>query len=111
MGFKTEEAIDSSVVANELMQDIIEVDRVRQFMSPELSSEDLFRIDCGILSSLKNTQDFSRELISLLENGRFEAFKPRTIENELQAVQQQVMADITLPLQNMFDELVEFVEL
>lgn len=111
MGYKTEEAMDSSIVANGIMRDIIDIDRAKEMLSPDLSSEDLFRIDCGILSSLKNTKDFSRDLIELLEKGQFEPTKPKTIDDEVQNIQQQVMADITTPLQNLFDDLFRFVEL
>lgn len=108
MGLKTEEVMDSNVVANGIMQDIIDIDRIESMFSKELSSEDLFRIDCAILSSLRQTEDFSRDLLRQLEEGKFETFisaPQKTIENEMKFIQQQTIADITIPLQNMFDEM------
>lgn len=107
MNLKTD--MDSNLVANEIMHEIIDIDRVEKMMSPQLSSEDLFKIDCGILSSLRATQDFSRDLLNKLEKGSFELFVPRTLDSDIQTIQQQVMADITMPLQKMFDDLMEYV--
>lgn len=112
MGLKTKEVMDSNLVANGIMQDIIDIDRIESMFSKELSSEDLFRIDCAILASLKKTEDFSRDLLQQLEKGKFETFveaPQKTIENELKIVQQEAIADITLPLQSMFDEMADYV--
>ena len=115
MDSKTENAMvmDSNAVANGIMRDINDIDRMEKMLSSELSSEDLFRIDCAILSSLRNTTDFSRDLLQQLENGRFEEMavkeKPKTIDKQLAEIQKNTMIDITMPLQNMFDEMASYV--
>lgn len=104
--------IDSNTVANGIMADIIDVDRMERMLGSKLSSEDLFRIDCAILSSLRNTQDFSRDLLEQLESGLFETVSvkpPKTIETDLQDIQQETLMDITLPMQSMFDEMASFI--
>lgn len=92
--------IDSNSVANNIMADIIDVERMERMMGSELSSEDLFRIDCAILSSLRKTKDFSRDLLEQLETGMI-----KTPQNELQ----NAPNDITLPMQNLFDEISNFI--
>ena len=99
--------VDSNTIANGIMQDIIDVDRMERMLGSELSSADLFRIDCAILSSLRDTQDFSRDLLEQLESGKFKAVAvkpPKTFENQ----NQSTLMDIILPLQSMFDEMAEF---
>ncbi len=107
-------AIDTNTVANSIMRDITDIDAMEKMLSAELSSEDLFRIDCAILSSLRGTKDFSRDLLSQLEAGKFEAMveKPEKVtpqKDMFMEVQRQTMADITQPLQNMFDEMANMV--
>ena len=94
--------IDSNTVANNIMADIIDVERMERMMGSELSSEDLFRIDCAILSSLRKTKDFSRDLLEQLETGMF-----KSPQEELQNAPNNI--DISLPIQNMFDEIANFV--
>lgn len=106
------EGIDSNVVANGVMRELNDIDRMERMLGAELSSEDLFRIDSAILSSLRNTTDFSRDLLNKLETGKFETVAvkpPKSIDLELANIQHQTMADITLPLQNMFDEMADYV--
>ena len=97
---------DSNVIANSIMQDINEVDA-----RMPLSCEDLYRIDSAILSSLRQTQDFSRELLKKLESGDFESFTspPKFIQDEFTIIQQEAIMDITLPLQNLFDDMTDYV--
>lgn len=114
MNSKTENVIvnDCNTIANGIMRDINDLDAMERMLSSELSSEDLFRIDCAILASLRDTTDFSRDLLHQLEEGKFEkvAVKvPKTIDNELAEIQKETMIDITLPLQNMFDEMINYV--
>ena len=115
MDSKTEKVMvmDCNTVANGIMRDINDIDRMEKMLSSELSSEDLFRIDCAILSSLRNTTDFSRDLLQQLENGKFEEMtvkeEPKTIDKQLAEIQKNTMIDITMPLQNMFDEMVSYV--
>ncbi len=114
MDSKTENVMvnDCNTIANGIMRDINDIDAMERMLSSELSSEDLFRIDCAILSSLRETTDFSRDLLHQLEEGKLEkvAVKtPKTIDNELAEIQKDTMIDITLPLQNMFDEMVNYV--
>ena len=113
MGSKIENVtlIDSNALANEVLCDIQDVAQMESMLDMELSSEDLFRIDSAILSSLRNTQDFSRDLLERLETGLFEevAEKPPKTPNIPDAVQQEVMADMTAPIHNLFDEIEDFV--
>ncbi len=117
MGLKTKEVIDSNATATGIMQDIFELDRMERMLGTELSSEDLFRIDSAILMSLRNTEDFSRSLLSQLEQGKFETIaappefieSKSSIEQEVEQIQQAIMADITQPLQEMFDEMANLV--
>lgn len=119
MNSKTEKVMvmDCNTVANGIMRDINDIDRMERMLSSELSSEDLFRIDCAILSSLRNTTDFSRDLLKQLEEGKFETVtnekpeKPvaKSIDKQLTEIQQNTMIDITMPLQNMFDEMASIV--
>ena len=103
-------AIDSNTVANELVNEVIDVGRMERVFKSDLSSADLFKIDSAILSSLRNTQDFSRDLLKQLESGIFETFTqpPSAFEMD-QLIQQEAMMDITLPLQDMFDEFTDIV--
>lgn len=109
--------MDCNTVANGIMRDINDIDRMERMLSSELSSEDLFRIDCAILSSLRNTTDFSRNLLKQLEEGKFETVtnekpeKPvaKSVDKQLTEIQQNTMIDITMPLQNMFDEMASIV--
>lgn len=119
MNSKTEKVMvmDCNTVANGIMRDINDIDRMERMLSSELSSEDLFRIDCAILSSLRNTTDFSRDLLKQLEEGKFETVtneKPKkpvakSVDKQLTEIQQNTMIDITMPLQNMFDEMASIV--
>ena len=95
--------IDSNAIANNIMTDIVDVERMERMLGSRLNSDDLFKIDCAILSSLRNTQDFSRELLEQLESGMFEATFEMPSSFELEPV------DITLPLQSMFDEMAGFI--
>ena len=103
-------AIDSNQVANSMLHEVIDIDRMERTFESNLSSADLFKIDCAILSSLRNTQDFSRDLLRQLESGNFETFTrpPKAFEMDEQ-VQQEAMMDITLPLQDMFDDFTDIV--
>lgn len=111
MNSKIEHVVDSNAIANDIMHSIMNVDRMEEMLKSDLSSADLFRIDSAILSSLRNTQDFSRDLLHQLEAGRFEAIvqPPKSFETDLQIIQQEAIMDITLPLQNMFDDMAEIV--
>ena len=105
--------MDCNTVANAILRDINDIDRMERMLSSELTSEDLFRIDCAILTSLKNTKDFSRNLLHQLEEGKFEAIntKPvtKSVDDELASIQKQTMINITQPLQNMFDEMLDYI--
>lgn len=103
-------ATDSNLIANNIVQEVIDVDRMERVFETSLSSADLFKIDCAILSSLRDTQDFSRDLLRQLESGTFETFTqpPKAFEMD-ELVQQEAMMDITLPLQDMFDDFTDIV--
>lgn len=119
MDSKTENVtvMDCNTVANGIMRDINDIDSMERMLNSELSSEDLFRIDCAILSSLRNTTDFSRDLLKQLEENNFHApiveknekVVSKSIDKQLAEIQENAMIDITKPLQNMFDEMASFV--
>lgn len=114
MDSKTENVMvmDCNTVANGIMRDITDIDAMERMLSSELSSEELFRIDSAILASLRSTTDFSRDLLHQLEDGKFEAVSvkpPKSLDSELMDIQRETMIDITLPLQNLFDEMVDCV--
>lgn len=106
---------DCNTVANGIMRDINDIDKMERMLSSELSSEDLFRIDSAILASLRNTTDFSRDLLHQLEQNTFEQpiakeiKTAKVLDKELANIQKQTMVDITLPLQNMFDEMANYI--
>ena len=108
MKLKFEEVaiIDSNKIANEIMHDIVDVDKMERMLETEFSSADLFKIDCAILSSLRKTEDFSRDLLRQLESGMFETVaKTPPKKDVLEEIQKEAIMDITLPLQKMFDEM------
>lgn len=114
MNSKTENVMvqDCNIIANGIMRDINDIDAMERMLSSELSSEDLFRIDCAILASLRDTTDFSRDLLHQLEEGRFEKAvveTPKTLDNTLAEIQKDTIIDVTIPLQNMFDEMINYV--
>ncbi len=114
MNSKTENVIvtDCNTVANGILHDLNDIDKMERMLSCELSSADLFKIDCAILSSLRNTTDFSRDLLKQLESGKFETVAvkpPKSFESTMADIQQNTMIDITTPLQNMFDEMADYV--
>ena len=116
MNSKTENlmAIDTNTVANSIMRDITDINAMEKMLNTELSSEDLFRIDCAILSSLRGTKDFSRDLLSQLEAGKFETMvevptKVTPQKDMFMEIQRQTMADITQPLHNMFDDMANMI--
>ena len=114
MDSKTEYVMveDCNTIANGIMRDINDIDAMERMLGCELTCEDLFRIDSAILSSLRETTDFSRDLLRQLEEGSFER-KVHTEErintstdDVLAKIQKDTIVDITMPLQNMFDEMV-----
>ena len=111
MSSKIEQQImDSNVMANNILRDIVDVEKMESMLCTELNSEDLFKIDCAILTSLRETKDFSRNLLQQLETGCFETITQKpSQESEIAKIQQQTIMDVTLPLQNLFDEISDFV--
>lgn len=111
MSSKIEQQImDSNVMANNILRDIVDVEKMESMLCTELNSEDLFKIDCAILTSLRETKDFSRNLLQQLETGCFETITQKSpLESEIAKIQQQTIMDVTLPLQNLFDEISDFV--
>lgn len=114
MNSKTEQVmvLDCNTIANGIMRDITDIDAMERMLSSELSSADLFRIDSAILSSLRNTKDFSRDLLKQLEQGKLETVAvkpPKLFEAEMAKIQQETLVDITMPLQTMFDDMLNFV--
>ena len=91
------------------MHDIDDVDSMERMLDFELSSADLFKIDCAILNSLRNNSDFSRDLLHQLETGKFEMITERP-QKSFELHKQEALMDITLPLQDLFDDLAVMVE-
>ena len=84
MGSKTENVMvmDCNTIANGIMRDITDIDAMERMLSKQL------------------------------EEGRFEtaAVKPqKSLDSVLAEIQRETMVDITLPLQNMFDEMINYV--
>lgn len=102
---------DSNTFANNIMDDIINIDKIERTYETELSSADLFKIDCAILSSLKKTQDFSKDLLKQLETGKFEEIieKPPKKTDIVKDIQKDAILDIVYPLQEMFDSFSDIV--
>ncbi len=110
MSSKLETAMDSTIIANGIMQDIIDVEKMEKTLEYELNSTDLFKIDCAILSHLRETKDFSRDLLEQLEAGKFETIAVRPPKsNDFEKIQQKAITDITVPLEQMFDEMFNYV--
>lgn len=113
MSSKTQNALDSNTLANGIMRDMAEIEVMERTLGAELSSADLFKIDCAILSSLRSTKDFSKELLEQLENGRFENVltKPpkSQIDEQIELIQQETIMNINLPLQDMFEEMAKII--
>jgi len=66
--------LDSNSLVNGVMHDIEDVEQIEKTLETDLTSEELFRIDCAILTSLRSTKDFSRDLLFELESGKLECF-------------------------------------
>ena len=112
MSSETQNALDTNTLANGIMRDVADIEVMERMLETELSSADLFKIDCAILSSLRSTKDFSRDLLEQLENGKLEevATKPsKSIDEQIESIQQDAILGITLPLQDMFEEMTKIV--
>ena len=114
MGSKIESVaiIDSNALANEIMHELADVEQMESMLDMELSSEELFRIDCAILSSLRDTQDFSQDLLVQLESIFFEERAerpPKVFDDALKKIQQDVIADMTLPIAEMFNQMEDYI--
>lgn len=112
MGSKIENVtkLDSNALANEVMHDLADIEQMESMLEMELSSEELFRIDCAILSSLRDTQDFSRDLLSKLEEKIFdEKAPPKEFDDTLKKLQQDTLLDIVFPIQQMFDQMEDYI--
>ena len=98
--------IDSNAIANEIMHDLADVGQMESSFEMELSSEELFRLDCAILSSLRNTQDFSRDLLFQLESEFFEERMerpPKEFDDLIERFQADTMSEMAFPIQEMFN--------
>lgn len=103
---------DSNALANEIMHDIIDVEQMERTFEVELTSEELFRIDSAILASLRSTKDFSRDLLHQLETGQLKNFAvdpPKSEDFSFEDIQMNVLNDLTLPLQKMFDQMADYI--
>lgn len=112
MGSKLENitALDSNAIADAIMQDIIDVERMERTLETDLSTTDLFKIDCAILSSLRKTQDFSRDLLEQLESGKFKTIIEKPPKKDVVAdIQQNAMLDIIYPMKDMFDHFADII--
>lgn len=89
--------VDSNTIANEILNGVIDEKKV------DLNSDDLFKLDCNVLSSIKNTSDFSTDLLVKLENGKFEEITEIPPKDFVKDIQQEAVLDILFPIQEMFD--------
>ncbi len=102
--------LDSNSVANAIMNNIIDVESMERTLETDLSATDLFKIDCAILSSLRKTQDFSRDLLEQLETGKFkDVIQKPPKKDVIMDVQQNAMLDIIYPMQDMFDQFANII--
>ena len=96
--------IDSNSLVNGVMRDIEDVGHMEKTLETDLTSEELFRIDCAILSSLRSTKDFSRDLLFELESGKLECFSgPPVQKNDIDET-------VMNALQEMFYHMAEYVD-
>ena len=107
-----QQIMDSNVMANNILRDIVDVEKMESMLCTELNSEDLFKIDCAILTSLRETKDFSRNLLQQLETGCFETITQKpSLESEivikLIAAICEIIADDSMV--KLFDEISDFV--
>ena len=103
---------DSNALSNMIMHELNDVERMESMLDMELTSDELFRIDCAILSSLKETQDFSKDLLKQLESGLLEELAEIPIENPegyLEKIQMNALSGLNMPIRDMFDEIEDFV--
>lgn len=102
--------VDSNAIASAIMNDLVDVESMERTLKTDLSTADLFKIDCAILSSLRKTQDFSRELLEQLESGKIETIMQKPQKQDIVSdVQLNAMLDIVYPLQDMFDSFANIV--
>ncbi len=119
MEFKTAEmaAIDcaeaNNILLDELNLEDLELDLSRIDMS--LTTQDLLMKDSSNLFMLSEVRDFSNELLEMISApiADFAVEAPRakvvSIDEKIGRIQQEVMADIALPLNNMFDEFANII--
>ena len=104
--------IDSNAIANEIMHDLADVEQMESMFEMELSSEELFRLDCAILSSLRDTQDFSKDLLFQLESKFFEERMerpPKEFDDALEKLQTDTMSEMAFPIQELFNSMEDYI--
>lgn len=119
MEFKTAEmaAIDcveaNNILLDELNLEDLELDLSQIDMS--LTTQDLLMKDGSNLFMLNEVRDFSNELLEMISapiaDFAVEAPKAKvvSIDEKIGRIQQEVMADITSPLNTMFDEFANII--
>ncbi len=120
MSLKTAEmsAIDcieaNNLLINELSLEDLELDLQNIDMS--LTTQDLLMKDSSNIFILSEIRDFSNELLEMISAPQItdlaiEAPEAKiiSIDDKIGKIQQEVMADITMPLNSMFDEFANII--
>ena len=102
----------NNLLLNDLNLEDVDVDFDSIDMS--LTSQELAMIDCSNLFVLDEVRDFSNELLEMISAGEVSDFikeepKTITIDEKIGKIQQGIMADITMPLNTMFDEFANII--
>ena len=102
----------NNLLLNDLNLEDVDVDFDSIDMS--LTSQELAMIDCSKLFVLDEVRDFSNELLEMISAGEVSDFikeepKTITIDEKIGKIQQGIMADITMPLNTMFDEFANII--
>lgn len=118
MKFKADEMAtkDCTEVNNFLLEELRIEDFDLSEIDMNLTSHDLLMKDGSNIVMLNEAKDFSSELLEMLVAPQIEDFaieapkaKVISIDEKLIKVQQEVMSDITMPLNTMFDEFANYI--
>lgn len=102
----------NNLLLNDLNLEDVDVDF--DLIDMSLTSQELAMIDCSNLFVLDEVRDFSNELLEMISAGEVSDFikeepKAVTIDEKIGKIQQGIMADITMPLNTMFDEFANII--
>lgn len=110
-------ALDTIEISNLILDEVIDADLI-DYINKPLDTVDLVRIDNANMWMIQDTVDFSEAMLEEFGLARTEVkdlvveppkAKVISIEDKIGDIQKEVMADITAPLQNMFDDILVYV--